>query len=142
MKGEVEDFVAKFEPVAHDCSKKDPVFFPSNGKPTIVSFLDTDSCFPTYGDILDQFIQKFTDQIANLLICYCNTKESDMATMSALSGLFEKLSGRVNVFPLEVSYNDEEALNLVKFQEAYNLSAKMIQVFTEIYDRLILNTGV
>ena len=110
MKGEVEDFVAKFEPVAHDCSKKDPVFFPSNGKPTIVSFLDTDSCFPTYGDILDQFIQKFTDQSANLLICYCNTKESDMATMSALSGLFEKLSGRVNVFPLEVSYNDEEAL--------------------------------
>ncbi len=38
--------------------------------------------------------------------------------------------------------NDEEALNLVKFQEAYNLSAKMIQVFTEIYDRLILSTGV
>lgn len=38
--------------------------------------------------------------------------------------------------------NDEEALELVKFQEAYNLSAKMIQVFTEIYDRLILSTGV
>ena len=38
--------------------------------------------------------------------------------------------------------NDEEALELVKFQEAYNLSAKMIQVFTEIYDRLILQTGV
>ena len=38
--------------------------------------------------------------------------------------------------------NDEEALNLVKFQEAYNLSAKMMQVFTEIYDRLILQTGV
>lgn len=38
--------------------------------------------------------------------------------------------------------NDEEALNLVKFQEAYNLSSKMIQVMTEIYDRLILQTGV
>lgn len=38
--------------------------------------------------------------------------------------------------------NDEEALELVKFQEAYNLSAKMIQIFTEIYDRLILQTGV
>lgn len=38
--------------------------------------------------------------------------------------------------------NDEEALNLVKFQEAYNLSSKMIQVMTEIYDRLILSTGV
>ena len=38
--------------------------------------------------------------------------------------------------------NDEEALNLVKFQEAYNLSSKMIQIMTEIYDRLILSTGV
>ncbi len=37
---------------------------------------------------------------------------------------------------------DEEALNLVKFQNAYNLSSKMISVFTEIYDRLILETGV
>lgn len=37
---------------------------------------------------------------------------------------------------------DEEALNLVKYQNAYNLSAKMIQVFKEIYDRLILETGV
>lgn len=38
--------------------------------------------------------------------------------------------------------NDEEALALVKFQNAYNLSAKMIQVMTEVYDRLILQTGV
>ena len=37
---------------------------------------------------------------------------------------------------------DEEALDLVKFQNAYNLSSKMISVFTEIYDRLILETGV
>ena len=38
--------------------------------------------------------------------------------------------------------NDEEALNLVKYQNAYNLSAKMMQIMTEIYDRLILETGV
>ena len=37
---------------------------------------------------------------------------------------------------------DEEAANLVKFQNAYNLSSKMIQTLTEIYDRLILQTGV
>lgn len=37
---------------------------------------------------------------------------------------------------------DEEAVNLVKFQHAYNLSSKMIQVLTEVYDRLILQTGV
>lgn len=38
--------------------------------------------------------------------------------------------------------SDEEAVNLVKYQNAYNLASKMIQTFTEIYDRLILETGV
>lgn len=37
---------------------------------------------------------------------------------------------------------DEEAVNLVKYQNGYNLASKMIQVLTEIYDQLILNTGV
>ena len=37
---------------------------------------------------------------------------------------------------------DEEASNLVKYQNAYSLSSKMIQTLSEIYDRLILQTGV
>ena len=37
---------------------------------------------------------------------------------------------------------DEEALNLVKFQNAYGLSSTVIQVLTEIYDKLINQTGV
>ena len=37
---------------------------------------------------------------------------------------------------------DEEAVNLVKYQNAYTLASKMIQTLTEIYDRLILQTGV
>ena len=37
---------------------------------------------------------------------------------------------------------DEEASNLVKYQNAYALSSKMIQTLSEIYDRLILQTGV
>lgn len=37
---------------------------------------------------------------------------------------------------------DEEAVSLVKYQNAYNLASKMIQTMTEIYDRLILQTGV
>ena len=32
--------------------------------------------------------------------------------------------------------------NLVKYQNGYNLASKMIQTLTEIYDRLILETGV
>ena len=37
---------------------------------------------------------------------------------------------------------DEEAVNLVKYKNGYNLASKMIQTLTEIYDRLILETGV
>ena len=37
---------------------------------------------------------------------------------------------------------DDEALDLVKFQNAYNLSCKVISVLQEMYDQLILNTGV
>ena len=37
---------------------------------------------------------------------------------------------------------DEEALSLVQYQNAYTLSSKMVQTLTEIYDRLITQTGV
>lgn len=37
---------------------------------------------------------------------------------------------------------DEEALNLVKYENSYTLASKMINVLTEVYDRLILQTGV
>ncbi len=37
---------------------------------------------------------------------------------------------------------DEEAMNLIKFQNAYNLSSRMVQCLSEIYNRLILETGV
>lgn len=37
---------------------------------------------------------------------------------------------------------DEEAIDLVKFQNAYNLSSKMVSVLAEIYDKLINETGV
>ena len=37
---------------------------------------------------------------------------------------------------------DEEALDLVKFQNAYNLCSKLVQIMSEMYDRLITNTGV
>ncbi len=37
---------------------------------------------------------------------------------------------------------DEEAMDLVKFQQAYNLNAKMLSVMNEIYDKLINQTGV
>lgn len=37
---------------------------------------------------------------------------------------------------------DEEAMDLIKFQHAYNLASKCISVLAEMYDQLILRTGV
>ncbi|MBE5926130.1 MAG: flagellar hook-associated protein FlgK [Lachnospiraceae bacterium] len=38
--------------------------------------------------------------------------------------------------------SDEEAMNLVKYQDAYELAAKVIQVMSEMYEKLINETGV
>ncbi|MFG6369415.1 MAG: flagellar hook-associated protein FlgK [Lachnospiraceae bacterium] len=38
--------------------------------------------------------------------------------------------------------SDEEAANMIKFQNAYNLASKMISTLNECYDRLITQTGV
>lgn len=37
---------------------------------------------------------------------------------------------------------DEEAIDMIRFQNAYNLSSKMISVMAEVYDKLINETGV
>lgn len=57
---------------------------------------------------------------------------------------FENIASAIENQRMSVSGvdEDEEALDLVKFQNAYNLSSKMISVMAEIYDRLILETGV
>lgn len=57
---------------------------------------------------------------------------------------FSDISEIINTQRMSISGvdEDEEAVNLVKYQHAYGLSSKMIQVLTEVYDRLILQTGV
>ena len=37
---------------------------------------------------------------------------------------------------------DEESLDLLRFQQAYSLCSKVISVMNECYDRLITQTGV
>lgn len=57
---------------------------------------------------------------------------------------FTNISGTIDVQRMSISGvdEDEEAVNLVKYQHGYNLACQMIQTLTEMYDRLILETGV
>lgn len=57
---------------------------------------------------------------------------------------YDDLGNNIDNLRLSVSGvdKDEEGVDLVKYQNAYTLASKMINCFTEIYDRLILQTGV
>lgn len=59
-------------------------------------------------------------------------------------GNFNNIGNSINNQRMSISGvdTDEEAVSLVKYQNAYNLASRMMQCFTEIYDRLILQTGV
>lgn len=73
---------------------------------------------------------------------------SDVALNASRANLFyDSYTGIANTIDSQrISISgvdeDEEAVNLVKYQNGYNLASKMIQVLTEIYDKLILDTGV
>lgn len=63
---------------------------------------------------------------------------------NTLTDSYEGIAGMINNQRLSISGvdSDEEAISLVQFQHAYNLASQMISVLTEVYDRLILQTGV
>ncbi len=72
----------------------------------------------------------------------------DVALNASRANTFQQnysdIGGIIDTQRLSISGvdEDEEAVNLVKYQNGYNLASKMIQVLTEVYDRLILETGV
>ncbi|MDE7254173.1 MAG: flagellar hook-associated protein FlgK [Acetatifactor sp.] len=73
---------------------------------------------------------------------------SDVALNASRANLFAENFAEIsnNIENQRISISgvdeDEEAVNLVRYQNGYNLASKMIQILTEIYDRLILETGV
>lgn len=68
--------------------------------------------------------------------------DSDKATTFYQN--FENISHTVDNQRLSVMGvdDDEEALDLLQYQQAYNLCSKMMSVLTQIYDKLINQTGV
>ena len=68
-----------------------------------------------------------------------DTQEAEVFTKNYKSVKSEIDKQRQSVSGVD---EDEEALDLVKFQNAYALNSKVISTLTEMYDRLILNTGV
>lgn len=85
------------------------------------------------GSSASQFLQCILSDIA------LNTKRAD-----DFGENYENIGKSIQTQRLSVHGvdEDEEAMNLVKYRHAYNLACKMVQTLTEVYDRLILQTGV
>jgi flagellar hook-associated protein 1 FlgK len=80
----------------------------------------------------DGFFQSLVAEIGidtNKAVTFTSSQENILASIT---------NQRLSISGVDV---DEEAMNLVKYQNAYNLSAKVISVMDEIYDRLINYMG-
>lgn len=126
----------------NDKSLKDPAYFSTakdmtNGKDAY--------------DLLDDMMALQADTImfrGDNAEAFLETLLSDISVDTEKTTIFYKnysnmstviQNQRMSVFGVD---EDEEALNLVKFQNAYNLSSKVISVMNEIYNKLINETGV
>jgi flagellar hook-associated protein 1 FlgK len=105
------------------------------------------------GEILDQLLDMVRNKekmnfrgsnASEYLECVLSDVALNTSQATNFATTYTNMGSTIETQRLSVSGvdEDEEALNLVKYQNGYNLASKMIQVLTEIYDRLILETGV
>lgn len=95
--------------------------------------------------ITDKTILSFRGANAGeFLTCILSDIALNANNANIFYGNFSNIGNTINNQRISISGvdTDEEAVSLVKYQNAYNLASRMVQCFTEIYDRLILQTGV
>ena len=95
--------------------------------------------------ITDKTILSFRGANAGeFLTCILSDIALNANNANTFYGNFSNIGNTINNQRMSISGvdTDEEAVSLVKYQNAYNLASRMMQCFTEIYDRLILQTGV
>lgn len=81
---------------------------------------------------------------SEFLQCILSDIALNASRANTFSQNFSDIAGVIDNQRLSISGvdEDEEAINLIKYQNGYSLASKMIQTLTEVYDRLILETGV
>jgi len=82
--------------------------------------------------------------VSDFLTCILSDVALNANTANTFYTTYSNVGNSINNQRLSISSvdQDEEAVSLVKYQNAYTLASKMISTLTEVYDRLILETGV
>lgn len=105
------------------------------------------------GDVLARLykIQEDTDELSfrggsasQFLVCMTSDSSVDGQTATTFSKKYSSLLETIKNQRLSVSGvdGDEETISLVKFQNAYDMSCKLVSVLQQMYDKLINETGV
>ena len=84
------------------------------------------------------------DSADGFLECLISDNSVDTQKSQIFQTNYTNLSNTIDTKRMSISGvdEDEEAMDLLKFQNAYNLSSKVVQTLNEMYSRLILETGV
>ena len=102
-------------------------------------------------DIVDAMLKLQNDvalfrggSAADFLQCIYSDISIDTQESQIFQENFTDIASAITTQRLSISGvdEDEEALDIVKFQNAYNLASRMIQCMSELYDKLINETGV
>lgn len=102
-------------------------------------------------DIVDAMLKLQNDvalfrggSAADFLQCIYSDISIDTQEAQIFQENFTDIASAITTQRLSISGvdEDEEALDIVKFQNAYNLASRMIQCMSELYDKLINETGV
>ena len=114
------------------------------------TFRDPESGVDDY-DIMEELAKLKSDTVVfrggsadGFLKCMISDVSIDAQKAEIFQNNFLNIQSQLETQRMSVSGvdEDEEALDLIKFQNAYNLSSKMISVMAQIYDKLIQETGV
>ncbi len=126
----------------NDKSQKDPNYFATSIR------TDTDESEAGIVDMMLELESKtviYRGSGGNQFLEYIVTditvdrQEADILTMN-----YSDIGNTIDTYRMSISSvdEDEEGLDLIKFQNAYNLASKIISTMNEMYDRLITQTGV
>lgn len=80
----------------------------------------------------------------DFLVCLMGDAALNAASANSFQSIYSNIEETISNNRISISGvdTDEEAANLITYQNAYNLSSKMISVLCEVYDKLIEETGV
>lgn len=80
----------------------------------------------------------------SFLICMLGDSGLNAQSANSFQNIYDSIRESIenNRYGVSGVDKDEEAANMIKFQNAYSLASKMISVLNECYDRLINSTGV